>query len=425
MNKSIPKKIILISSIGGIFEFYDFIIYASFGAVLADIFFADHSSFIVRLLTTYLIFAIGYLGRPLGGLILAHIGDKKGRKTVFMFTLFLMAVPTLLIGCLPTYNKIGVIAPILLVIFRFCQGAALGGEMPAAATFVHEHSDLKDKNTSMSYLYSGFVGGILLGTIIAFLLNYFMTQNDLYSYGWRIPFIIGGVLALVGSWLRKSATESPEFNKIKKNNETVKVPIYEMLKTSKISALKSILIAMTACTGTMIYWIYFPVFLKVNMGYSAITAFRFNILNIIIGIIFIVTAGKIANKITPEKTFILGSIILIIIAIPSIIAFKDGNVIFMLTSSIVFNFGVGCIMIYVAVIAGLFQTPVRFTGFAFSVNIAFIFAGFLPVIVISLISATNSIYAISFLMIAMAFVGLFGIMLKNSKNHLQDSINNE
>jgi len=415
MNKSLPKKIIFISSIGGIFEFYDFIIYASFGAVLANIFFADHSSFVVRLLTTYFIFAVGYLGRPLGGLVLAHIGDKKGRKTVFTFTLFLMAVPTLLIGCLPTYDQIGVIAPILLLIFRFAQGLAFGGEIAVAATFVHEHSDVKDKNTSISYLYSGFVGGILLGTIIAFLLNYFMTRNTLYCYGWRIPFIIGSVLAFIGSWLRKNATESPEFNKIKKNNEIVQVPIFEMLRTSKIPTLKSILIAMTACTGTMIYWIYFPVFLKVNMGYSPTTAFSFNILNIILGIIFIIIAGKIANKITPEKTFVLGSLILIIITIPSIIAFKDGNIIFMIASSIIFNLGVGCIMLYVAVIAGLFQTSVRFTGFAFSVNIAFIFAGFLPVIIISLISSTGSIYAISFLMIIMALVGLFGILLKNNK----------
>jgi MFS family permease len=186
-----------LSALGGTLEFYDFVIYVFFAAVVGKLFFPADMPEWLRMLQTFGIFAAGYLARPVGGIIIAHYGDVIGRKRMFTLSIFLMAVPTLVIGLLPTYASIGVAAPILLLLMRTLQGAAIGGEMPGAWVFVAEHVPANRYSFGVGSLTAGITGGILLGSLMGIFINSVYAPEEVAGYAWRIPFILGGVFGLV------------------------------------------------------------------------------------------------------------------------------------------------------------------------------------------------------------------------------------
>lgn len=188
-------KTLALAALGGALEFYDFIIFVFFAAVIGDLFFPADIPEWLRQLQTFGIFAAGYLARPLGGLIMAHFGDSQGRKKMFSLSILLMAVPTLAMGLLPTYASIGIAAPLLLLLLRMLQGAAIGGEVPGAWVFVAEHVPEKRIGFACGTLTAGLTFGILLGSLVATLITTTMSAQTIAETGWRIPFLLGAVLA--------------------------------------------------------------------------------------------------------------------------------------------------------------------------------------------------------------------------------------
>jgi MFS family permease len=185
-------RILSLASIGGALEFYDFVIFVFFANVIAKLFFAASLPDWVRQAQTFGIFAAGYLARPLGGIVMAHFGDTRGRKRMFTLSVLLMAVPTLLIGVLPTYQSIGLAAPLLLLSMRVLQGVAIGGEAPGAWVFVAEHARRGRVGFAVGLLTSGLSFGILLGSLMTICLNRVFNQAQIAAGAWRIPFLIGG-----------------------------------------------------------------------------------------------------------------------------------------------------------------------------------------------------------------------------------------
>ncbi|HEY0200645.1 MAG TPA: MFS transporter, partial [Burkholderiaceae bacterium] len=190
-------KTLALSALGGTLEFYDFVIYVFFAAVVGGLFFPADMPDWLRMLQTFGIFAAGYLARPVGGILIAHFGDILGRKRMFSLSIFLMAAPTLIIGLLPTYASVGIAAPLLLLAMRVLQGAAIGGEMPGAWVFVAEHVPRHRYGLGVGTLTAGITGGILLGSLVAVGINTHYTPEEVSGFAWRIPFILGGVFGLV------------------------------------------------------------------------------------------------------------------------------------------------------------------------------------------------------------------------------------
>src|SRR6202789_1285447 len=190
-------RILSLASIGGALEFYDFVIFVFFTSVIGKLFFAATVPDWVRQTQTFGIFAAGYLARPLGGIVMAHFGDTLGRKRIFTLSILLMAIPTLLIGLLPTYQSIGLVAPLLLLSMRVLQGVAIGGEAPGAWVFVAEHARPGRVGFAVGLLTSGLSFGILLGSLMATGLNIFFNQTQIGAGAWRIPFLVGGVLGFI------------------------------------------------------------------------------------------------------------------------------------------------------------------------------------------------------------------------------------
>ena len=228
-------KTLSLSSLGGMLEFYDFIIFVFFTKVLGQLFFPANDPFWTDI-STFSAFAAGYFARPVGGIVMAHFGDKFGRKNVFMLSILLMVIPTFILGLMPTYENIGIYAPIVLILIRILQGIAIGGELPGAWVFVCEHSDPRVLGTTMGIFTSAVVSGILLGSIVTLLVNLNFTQEEIKDYAWRLPFILGGVFGIISIFLRRYLNETPVFKEIQALKQTQKIPkIFSISNVSEVT----------------------------------------------------------------------------------------------------------------------------------------------------------------------------------------------
>ena len=209
--KPSETRTLLLASIGGALEFYDFVIFVFFTSVIARIFFPPYLPEWVRQVQSFGIFAAGYFARPLGGIVLAHFGDTRGRKRVFTASVFLMALPTLTIGLLPTFASVGIAAPLLLLLMRIVQGAALGGEIPGAWVFVAEHAANRKSGLAIGLLTSGLLSGLLLGSLTAIGLDLTFGSELILRGAWRIPFVLGGIFGFIAVLLRRWLAETTVF----------------------------------------------------------------------------------------------------------------------------------------------------------------------------------------------------------------------
>ncbi|HEY6894372.1 MAG TPA: MFS transporter, partial [Rhodanobacteraceae bacterium] len=214
-------KTLVLAALGGALEYYDFIIFVFFTSVIGQLFFPPETPDWLRQLQTFGIFAAGYLARPLGGIVMAHFGDRSGRKQMFTLSVFLMAIPTLVIGLLPTYATLGYAAPLALLLMRILQGAAVGGEVPGAWTFVAEHVPERKTGFACGTLTSGLTVGILIGSLIATWVNKSWSAADVQAYAWRIPFLIGGVFGFFAVFLRRLLAETPVFEEMRRRRALV------------------------------------------------------------------------------------------------------------------------------------------------------------------------------------------------------------
>jgi MFS family permease len=209
-------KSFFITSLGGMLEFYDFVIFVFLTQAIGQSFFPTETPDWLKQAQVFALFAAGYLARPLGGIIMAHFGDLKGRKRVFMLSVLMMAVPTFAIGLLPSYSSIGYAAPLLLLVCRMLQGAAVGGEVPGAWVFVSEHASASRTGMACGMLTAGLTAGIFLGAAVNMGLTLIFNQAAISSWAWRLPFMLGGLLGLVGMALRSKLFETPVFEALKR-----------------------------------------------------------------------------------------------------------------------------------------------------------------------------------------------------------------
>ena len=232
-------KIITLTSIGGALEFFEFTIYALFAHYISIHFFSNQGP-INSLLMTFGVYALGYFARPIGGIVFGHLGDKYGRKNAFTLSILCMSVATLLIGCLPSYETIGISAPILLILFRLLQGFSVGGEIAGAAVFTAEHLPLQRRGTGMGIVFMAITLGNTLGGVVGLILNYLLGDVIMLAWGWRLPFLIGFILGILSYFIEKKLQKLPFFEKWKEkiycnSNPFLpyfKLPVYYSLPVS-------------------------------------------------------------------------------------------------------------------------------------------------------------------------------------------------
>ena len=230
MEFSIKKQrnVILAVTFGNLLEWYEIYLYVYWSPVIAKLFFPPEAEKI-NLSRTFLIFAVGFLARPLGGLFFGRLGDSIGRKKAFILSLVMMTIPTILTGFLPTYGQVGILAPVFLTCIRFLQSFPAGGELPGAICYLYECSEIHRRRYSCSWAFFGVLSGLLFSTTECFILEILLSQKDLITWGWRISFLFGGIIGLCGVLVRSRLHETPLYQEMAKHSQIVKEPIFRVL----------------------------------------------------------------------------------------------------------------------------------------------------------------------------------------------------
>ena len=375
-------KTLSLSALGGALEFYDFVIFVFFASVVGELFFPHDMPEWLRQVQTFGIFAAGYLARPLGGIIMAHFGDLLGRKKMFMMSILLMAVPTLLMGLMPTYDSIGIAAPIILLLLRVLQGAAIGGEAPGAWVFVTEHVPKRHIGLACGTLSAGLVAGILIGSFVATAVNATLSPEEIHDYGWRLPFLLGGIFGFVTMYLRRWLHETPVFTEMQARKALAEeLPIKTILKKHLPSIIISMTVTWVLTAAIVVTILMTPTLLQKLAGIDAQTSLMANSLAIIAVIIGSVLSGALADRFGngPIMTlFSLGLAISYWMFYSTML--EDTSRLY--SMYICVGFFVGLVGVVPAVAVKSFPAAVRFTGLSFSYNVAYaIFGGTTPMIV--------------------------------------------
>lgn len=400
-------KTLSLSAFGGALEFYDFIIFVFFSKVIGSLFFPADMPVWLSQLQTFGIFAAGYLARPFGGIVMAHFGDLFGRKRMFTLSILLMAIPTLLIGCLPTYATVGYFAPVFLLILRVCQGLAVGGEIPGAWTFVAEHVPKDKVGLACGTLTSGLTLGIFLGSVVSILMQSNFDAIQMHDGAWRIPFIVGGIFGFIAMYLRQWLKETPIFLEMQKREAkevSKKLPIWDVLSNCLPQTVISILLTWVLSAGIMVIIVTSHVYLQGQFGFAEIDVSISRLLataGLAIGCVFY---GYLADKFSIGKLIATGCFVIALATILFLVSLSGGREMLYITYPIV-GFSVGIVGAFPYYMVRAFPANIRYSGVAFSFNISYAITGALTSFLIPILANFFSKYAAGFYVIGVSVLG--------------------
>ena len=390
---SSTKRVAAASLIGTTLEFYDHFIYGSAAALVFPKLFFPQSDPLVATLLSFASYGVAFAARPLGAAIFGHFGDKVGRKSVLFITLLLMGLATFLIGLLPGYAAVGVLAPVLLVVLRIIQGPALGGEWGGAAIMVNElDPEGKRRGLLGSLVQIAAPIGLLLANGVFALVTWQVSEEAFLSWGWRVPFLLSSVLVIVGLYIRSNVSESKIFEKMEAEGKESRAPIKEVLTKYK----RQLLIAFGARLGGDIAFYVFTLFLlyfvPTKLGLPRSVALNAVLLGAVAQMLFIPVAGWLSDRVGRRPVLMVGGIGGALWAFPFFYLVQTGNPVAIMAASFVGMVLVSFMFSPLACfLPELFATHVRVTGASLGFQFAGVFGGALaPIIATSLLAAYSS-----------------------------------
>jgi MFS family permease len=408
-------RTLMLAALGGTLEFYDFVIFVFFAGAISKLFFpADMPDWLSQT-QTFGIFAAGYLARPLGGVIMAHFGDLFGRKRMFMLSILLMAVPTLAIGLLPTYVTIGIWAPLLLLMLRVFQGAAIGGEVPGAWVFVAEHVPQRHVGFACGTLTAGLTGGILLGSLVAAAVTRSYSPADLLAEGWRVPFILGGVFGLVAVWLRQYLHETPVFKELQARQQlAAELPLKTVVREHRPAVVLTMLMTWLLSAAIVVMILMTPTLVQKLYAISAATALQANSIATLFLSVGCIAFGALADRLGAGRVLAVGCVGL---GATSWLFYQQMGVApeHIYSMYALCGFFVGVIGVVPGVAVQTFPAAVRFSGLSFSYNVAYAVFGGLTPVVVSLLLRSDPL-APAHYVVALSVIGVgLGIYLRRNE----------
>jgi len=398
-------RIVLLASLGGTLEFYDFVIFGVFARDIAAAVFPNASP-IASLMASFATFAVGYLARPFGGIVLAHYGDRYGRRRVFLWSVFVMSAATLGMGLVPSYAQWGVGASLLMVALRLLQGFCLGGELPGALTYVVETAP-RIAPFVCGVVFSCVTMGVAVATAVSLSVRTWLAPELVPVYGWRIAFVIGGLGGVLSFVLRRSLEESPEFERMR--SLASRQPFGDLLRTHKTQVLVgSALLAGTACFNGL-FFSHLPAYLSGVLQYDPKQAVFSQTIGVLASAAGILLTGWIGDRIPPRYLLRTGVALLLVFSYPFYLALETRafNLSLLLTlAGLAAGLTNGS---FAVLLTDLFPTRIRFTGVALVFNVSFtIFSGTAPLVATTLIRDTGQFASPAFLMMGSAVLALVG-----------------
>jgi len=390
------RKIVCAGMIGNGLEWYDYALYGQMALIISHLFFPQGDP-AVQLLATYGIFAAGFIVRPVGAIFFGWLGDTYGRKIAMVTAVLMMAIPTGCIGLLPTYESIGIAAPILLTLIRLLQGLSLGGEFSGSITYIVEHAPEGRRGLAGAASLVSLILGFLMGSVVGSVTSAIVGQEAFEAWGWRIPFLLGVVIGLVGFYIRHSCDESPTYLEARDGGQLSKAPVKEALTRYPVPMLQGFCAYMTVTMPFYLVTIYFIGFSERQLDLSTAQSMQLNIINMLVMLFTMPLSAWISDRIGRRKLMMALAALMFVAVMPLFMAFEPGN---MLRIGLVQALLAGIVGLYIGPVAAflveLFPTSVRFTGMALAYNIAAAaFGGTAPMVCTWLIQQTGTSLSIA------------------------------
>ena len=426
---SSQRRVIAACLIGTSLEWYDFFIYGVAAALVFNQLFFPSFDPLVGTLLAFTTYAVGFIARPLGAVVFGHYGDKVGRKNVLVVTLLLMGIATFAIGLMPTYDAIGVWAPILLVALRFLQGLGLGGEWGGAVLMTLESGDKKRRGLNASWPQVGVPIGLLLANGVLSLMGAITSEDAFLTWGWRVPFLLSGVLVLVGLWIRMTLSESPLFREIEATGTKARAPIVDVLRLYP----KRVLLAIGARVGVDVAFYTFVLFITTYVvTYLELPpSYALNAVLIAAAcqVLLIPWFGALSDRVGRRPVYLAGAIGAMIWIFVFFALLDTGSFALIVLATVV------ALVLHAAMygtqasfIAEMFPTKVRYSGASMGYQVAGIFGGALaPIISVALLARYDTSLAISLYVVAVLLLTTVCVLLapETSRIDLHDDPRDE
>ncbi len=414
MNRELrvaERRTVMAGLAGNVMEWYDFGIYGYFAAVMGKQFFPAHDP-TVSLMASFGVFAVGFLGRPVGALIFGHVGDKHGRKHALMASVLMMALPTLLIGLMPTYAQIGILAPALLVALRLCQGMAVGGEFTTSMVLLVESAQRSRRGLVGSFAPVGASGGMLLGSIVGAAVTGFMPADTIASWGWRAAFLFGLVIGVVVLYVRRRLPPDPTIVAITEARES---PILTAFATQWRTILRITGMTLTLGVGFYLNFVYLSTWLVQYTHTARPIALLLNALMLAMQLVLLPLAGSLSDRIGRKAQMLLATLGFALMSWPLYTLISHGSILAILAGQagfVLLQSGISSALPAFTVEA--LPKHVRCTALSFGTNVAqAIFGGTVPLVAVALISATGYKLAPALYLAAAAVVSFLVVLTSN------------
>jgi MHS family proline/betaine transporter-like MFS transporter len=409
------RRAVVASSIGNALEWFDIIVYASFAVVISKLFFPEAGG-VTALLFTFGAFATSYVIRPLGALVLGSYADRSGRKNALTLTIALMTLGTGLMAIAPTAATIGPAAGLVILVSRLLQGFSAGGEFGTATTFLVENApERKAYYASWQVATQG--AAMFLASLFGFTLNYFLSADQLSSWGWRLPFFFGLLVGPVGLYIRLRMDETPEFAA----TEPVKAPVLRTL-TDHPGRVLSAAAAVGLASISVYLILYMPTFAVTNLQLPRYAGFLGGIISGLVALVGVPFVGKLADRVGPLRIMLAAGVVALVLALPLFLVLVANPSVLVLTLvqivlgvQMAFYFGP-----LPALLTFLYPTEIRTTGLSISYNLGVtLFGGFAPIILTWLISTSGSLLSPSYYLMTVAVVSLLGLLVIRARRYVE------
>jgi MHS family proline/betaine transporter-like MFS transporter len=384
------NNVVMSCMVGNALEWYDFAIYGFFAEIIGRQFFPD-SNHTAQLIMSLGIFAIGFLARPVGAIIFGQMGDKVSRKDALLYSIYLMAIPTALIGCLPNYASIGIFAPLSLILLRLLQGIAIGGEFTGSIVFLVEHAPTKERGLAGSWASFSLVFGVLLGSGVAAAFCYSLPVEDLEAWGWRIPFVISILGSFIGAYMRRNLVDPEIYREAKAKQKAKKMDLATLFKDESRNIGLVVLVDFMNAIGFFLIIIFVPVFFKTYLHFTPVMAQTIHTANMVVFAIMTIVGGTLSDRFGRKNFVKYPGIFLALFSYPLFSLFQPDAPVQAFFIELCFAVALGSFFgALPALLCELFPTHSRFSGVSIGHNLSMaIFGGTTPMLATFLIHQTG------------------------------------